>query len=388
MNDLLMTYYTVGNKKFSDKVEAMVYANQTLADVNWYFNDDMFSKFDWTTEPSLSLDQLYKIRAQQIRDEYDYVILMFSGGADSVNIAKTFLNNGILVDEIVASAPISGLRDWKDNNTDISTENVISETKFSQLPFMNEFASKFPSIKLTLNDYFEDILNYKTDEWIYKSGEWIHPTAASRYSLEKFKHLRDLADSGKKIGVVYGIDKPSLIKNKGDLYLNLSDLAVNVPRQAFDRVYPNVENVLFYWSTNLPMLLVKQAHEVAKYMYRTENTDTLKYLADRENMLPVDRARMRQSNWERCIIPCIYPTTFSNVFQGHKSIRIFFAVHDQWFYNLHHKTTAYQMMDSDFRNFIKNINAKYLNANRTAFVMYNKLYRIGSISDFNKQLIV
>lgn len=385
MNDLGKHYYTVGNKIFTDKIEAIVYANQTLADIEWHFNDDLYSNVNWTVEPDLSMDQLYKIRAQQIRDDYDYVIVMFSGGADSVNVVNTFLNNGIKIDEIVASAPLSGLRDWKDTDKDISVENVISETKFVQLPYMNEFASKHPEIKLTLNDYFEDILTYKTDEWIYKSGEWIHPTAASRYSLEKFKHLRELADSGKKIGIVYGIDKPSLIKNKNDLYISVSDLAVNVPRQPFDRVYPNVENVLFYWSANMPLILVKQAHEVAKFMYKPENKTTLQYLSDRENPLPFERARMRQSNWERCIIPCIYPTTVKPVFQGHKSIRMFFAGHDQWFYDLHHKTTAYQMMDSDFRNFIKSINSKYLNSSKTAFFMYIKMFRIGSVNDFNKK---
>jgi len=50
---------------------------------------------------SESLDFLYALRARQLREKYDYLVLYFSGGADSTNILKTFIDNNIFLDEIV-----------------------------------------------------------------------------------------------------------------------------------------------------------------------------------------------------------------------------------------------------------------------------------------------
>ena len=63
----------------------------------------MFSKCDWTTEPEpgVPLSEYYRRRAQQIRDKYDYVVLLYSGGPDSNNILHAFVHNGIKIDEIV-----------------------------------------------------------------------------------------------------------------------------------------------------------------------------------------------------------------------------------------------------------------------------------------------
>ena len=64
MNNL--GYYKVNNKIFFEKIEAILYANQTLSDIEWFIHDETFSKVDWTVEPTTSLDEFYRIRAQQI----------------------------------------------------------------------------------------------------------------------------------------------------------------------------------------------------------------------------------------------------------------------------------------------------------------------------------
>ena len=87
--------YVVDGKIFYDKIAALVYADSVKKEVQWdYFNDVFFSA-DWTTEPEISLDELYRIRAQQLRDKYDYIVIFCSGGADSTNVLYSFLKNGI-----------------------------------------------------------------------------------------------------------------------------------------------------------------------------------------------------------------------------------------------------------------------------------------------------
>ena len=97
-----MGYYKVGNKTFAGKLEAVLEAQATKQNVEWNFFDDVFEKINWFEEPTMTIDQLYKIRAQQIREKYDYVVVFASGGADSTNVVKSFINNGIKIDEIIS----------------------------------------------------------------------------------------------------------------------------------------------------------------------------------------------------------------------------------------------------------------------------------------------
>lgn len=379
-------HYKVGDRIFEDKLDAILHAGLDKKDVTWYFNNDVFDKIDWTVEPDLGLDEFYKLRAQQIRDEYDYVIVLCSGGGDSTNVAYSFLRNNIKIDEIIASAPISGLNRYKATNQDISAGNTMSETMLAQLPLMGQIHSEFPDVKITINDYFDSLLNYSTDNWIFRSGEWIHPTSASRYDLEKQTHIKDLAEAGKKIAIVYGIDKPVLFYDVGDqLGIIISDLAVNVQRPPFQNKYSNVENVLFYYSPDLPLLQVKQAHTLAKWIHMpdAQNSFARSKLLDKRNPPKTFiEFRVNHSTYERAIIPCLYPSTHRKVFQGHKPTRMFLGEHDDWFYSLYYQTDVYQLIESDFRNFIKAIDPKYLNYPRTGFKDYQLIYHIGPISKF------
>jgi hypothetical protein len=377
-------YYTVGTTIFTDKLSAILHASVTSEEVTWHFNDEIYKNVDWTTEPELSIDHFYKIRAQQIRDEYDYVIILCSGGGDSTNVVWSFLNNGIHVDEVVASAPISGLSSWEATNKDTSAGNTMSETMLAQLPLMHEIHSKYPDVKITINDYFETLLDYQTDDWIFRCGEWIHPSSGARYDLDKQAHIKLLAEQGKKIAIVYGIDKPHLYYDVDNtVNIMMSDLTVNVQRPPFKDKYPNVENVLFYFAPDLPQMQVKQAHMLAKWIHLPDNKFAQEKMLDhRKPPTSLEKSRHRHSFYERAIIPCIYPTTHRRVFQGHKPSRMFLGEHDDWFYKMHNNTRAFDLIVSDFRNFIKEINPMYLNGPRTGFKVYQQKYKLGPISDF------
>ena len=62
-------YYTVGPAfKTYSKLQAIEEMQRTGIHLEWHFNREKYSKYDWTTEPTESLDELYRRRAQQIRD--------------------------------------------------------------------------------------------------------------------------------------------------------------------------------------------------------------------------------------------------------------------------------------------------------------------------------
>jgi len=378
-------YYKVNNNIFTDKLAAILHANERKDQVEWYFNNEIYQKVNWQLEPELSLDTYYKIRAQQIRDEYDYVIILCSGGGDSTNVVWSFLRNNIHVDEIIASAPLNGIRQWNSTNRENSAGNTMSETLLTQLPLMENIHSEYPDVKITINDYFDTLMEYDTDDWIFRCGEWIHPSSAARYDLDKQLHIKKLAEQGKKIAIVYGIDKPHLFYDVGDtINIMMSDLTVNVQRSPFKDKYPNVENVLFYYTPDLPQMQVKQAHVLAKWIHLPENSFAKSKMFDKRLPLPaLEKFRISHSFYERAIIPCIYPSTHTNIFQGHKPTRMFLGEHDDWFYQLHHATRTFELIESDFRNFIKTIHPMYFNVSKTGFKVNSLSYTIGNISSFS-----
>ena len=96
-------YYKASNKKYSGKVFALYHdLNSSEKDLLWCLPnfEDQFEKIDLLKEPNKSLQDLYLKRAIELRNEYDYLILNYSGGSDSHNILETFMLNGIFLDEI------------------------------------------------------------------------------------------------------------------------------------------------------------------------------------------------------------------------------------------------------------------------------------------------
>ena len=385
-------FYTVNGQTFINKTSAIYEANKTKAEISWYFHDDVLNALDWSVEPTISLNKLYKQRAQQLRNKYDYLVLFFSGGADSTNMVYSFLKNGIHVDEIVAGAPVSGLNNWEDK-VDADATNTISETRLAQLPELKKIAKTYPDVKVTIHDYFQDMVEYKTDEWLWKSGSYIHPTFAARYRLERdeYKYLRELADAGKSIGLVYGLDKPCLAEHNEVLYLVIKDYVICNGFQSLEHPMATVE--LFYYNADVPQLMIKQAHVTARFILRPENAllynnlyYNTKYSVDSPHKYHLD-PMYHHGIYERGIVPAIYPILEKQVFQANKPNTIFFAQHDDWVGKLHANTQLWQLMKSDFNFFTKGIDPKYFLVDKhtkllAGFIQHVKYWKLGHISKF------
>ena len=132
----------------------------------------------------------------------------------------------------------------------------------------------------------------------------------------------------------------------------------------------------------MPLMLVKQAHTVARWFYQEENINKQNLIVHQRFPLEWNKNRLRHSAYERTIIPVIYPGTHKEVFQSVKSTVMFLADMDDWFYTLHKNTRTHEMIVSDFNMFIKNIDKKYLQKNKEGFVAFTKSFKIGYTNDF------
>jgi hypothetical protein len=419
-------YYSVNKIPYDNKFEAILAAQSTHSEVKWNFFQEVFSKVNWLDEPTMSLDEFYKIRAQQIRDQYDYIVVFCSGGADSNNVIRTFMNNNIHVDEVMGIAPMSALKNWDFDARDISESNTISETKFALLPLLNEISTKSPRTKITIHDYFDDMVGYKDEQWVYDGCGNINTVLTSHFTdVLKFKHIDDMVQQGKRIGLVFGADKPVIrILPDSGLYFVLADAACNYLNMPKSRQHLNVDRVMFYMSPDLPQLLVKQAHITAKAIYLPENKFICDSLTIKESQRIIGNITLQQqieyqekhdmkviskkdifnyymnkvyetnkdselsmkTIFQRMIVPYIYPTTYTKgLFQCQKvdSDAGFFTKDQAWVHLLHKNTRISEMIISGTKSLYDSISPRYLNMNGSGFLNYYNLYKFGNCISFN-----
>ena len=97
INESPFGHWVVAGKKYYNKLQAVVDSVPKGWWPHFYFHEDKFSKFDWTTEPVETLTDLYKKRALSLRQKFDHITIEFSGGADSWTALYSFLRQGLHV---------------------------------------------------------------------------------------------------------------------------------------------------------------------------------------------------------------------------------------------------------------------------------------------------
>jgi hypothetical protein len=224
-------YYKVGEQIFYSKPEAYMYATVHNHWPEWKFNVADFAKFNWEHEPELDIRELYRIRAQQLRDKYDWIRIESSGGSDSTTAIYSFLLNGIHLDEVVFRYPKQLEKGMSGDPFNTKAENTLSEWDFAAKPLLNWIQTNYPAVKITFDDYSDDIISssyLKDESWIYTTRDWFQPGHGTKHSNVRMSEHKKIADSGKKVCVVYGIDKPKVTIVNDCWYLVFTDVLANL----------------------------------------------------------------------------------------------------------------------------------------------------------------
>jgi len=265
-------YYTCDNIVFESKYKAMIYANPRNLDIQWHFNDELFNTYRWDIEPDLSLDELYDRRARQIREQYDYVMLSYSGGSDSNNILESFIRQGLHIDEIVTNWPLDISEKFLVySREETSSWNHYAEFRLNVTERLNYIKNMCPNTKITINEtsklLIDNLLNTDDPSWYEKRSDTLNITGAANYNLLYFKDLRHSLDKNKTVAFVLGVDKPKLvIDNKNKVYLMFIDKMTNMISVGMHiQEYSNTTPLFFYWDPDCMELLAKQAHIMLKF---------------------------------------------------------------------------------------------------------------------------
>ena len=246
----------------------------------YHYNDEVFSAVDWKTEPSMSLNQMYVERAKQLRDQYDYLILAFSGGSDSNEILEIFLQNNIFIDEIQTVHYESLLNRLDDSFIKShDTLGVLYEYRGSVLPKLKRIKELSPNTKINSMD----LSDYAYDQIVGKKFDYMGMAHNPTNGMSLIKPLRiynyymhthnNLNAPKKKTAFIRGFEKPWLfVDENGVLMFRFSD----IPMHGVGRIRSGDVNDIytledFFWSPNYPLIPVKQSHVIKNILLKHPN---------------------------------------------------------------------------------------------------------------------
>lgn len=371
-------FYVCNGQEFSSKIRALLYSNEVNKPVDWLFNDRVFQSYDWTIEPSESLDELYDRRARQLRNQYDYLILSYSGGADSHNILMSFVRQGLHLDEILVNHFEKAAGKFVDlNPANTEAKNAGAEHYLQTIPRLKEIAPRIPKTKITLadmSDHLFDMMEGSGDaSWILSRREGINPAGTTRFNYLHLTEVRKKFDKEKSICMVVGVEKPrTAITTNGDLVMRFVDRAANQLTVAEHlKDYTNSTAEFFYWSPNCVPMLIKQGHVIKKYLSANPAMQHHWYAPN----ITFETVRLVH---ERVLRSMLYTTWDTSYWQADKATADWHSEFDQWFETGYGNTKAVNV----WKEGVEYVNTKlsnFVNDSGDGLKHYTKYYNLGPI---------
>lgn len=345
-------YYLVGQYwPYLNKTEALHTASKYNKPVQWIFHDDVYASLDWTKQPSQSLDDLYKQRAQQIRDTYDYVIVNFSGGMDSWTVLHSFLSNGIHVDEVYTRWARAE-RKYRDPDPFNKHEsNLGSEFEYAVVPVLDHIKKNYPRVKITIDDYSSDLEKDLAEDAILASNQYQSMPTFFRFN-RKSDHEIEAERQGQRIAVVYGYDKIRCKIENNNFYAYFVDRiggANNDPERTVE---------MFYWSRDFPLIPVAHAHNIKNYIKHSHSTTSKNFF---------NKQGFREIYQQAC-----YPNYNVNVLQVGKPLGTALWESDNWIQE--HNPRFYETWVWATQQYFTTIDARYFSFHNEKIVGFNSFY--------------
>ena len=239
-----MPHIYIDETPFNNIFAAIVYAAYNAPNSYPRFDlfESEFSKVNWQVEPTETFQQLMDNRAIQLREKYDRLVLMFSGGTDSLPIYKTFKRLNIHLDEIIIA--------------------YHKDPLVGHEPAMVEWIKKDlydPTIMLTVKcrDELPAYLNTVKSGFLLEQNRlfWNQTcTSTGEIALDTIQSDRMLQP--KSSAVVIGYEKPVVVFKDGRWWATAIDKTYKTMMHGFE---------YFYISPDLPALHVKQSHLLKRY---------------------------------------------------------------------------------------------------------------------------
>lgn len=318
-------FYQLKDKITFSKLEAIEHFNRTNEFPEWEFNRAAFDAVDWLTEPADTLSEIYSARCRQIREAYDYVILMYSGGSDSHNILQHWLSTGCKLDEIASYWNYEGSKD------DLDLQNA--EIKLVVFPMIQRLRDLGHDFRFRLIDHsVADLENIKSVSSIeYNINCNFSPNHLGKFTFrDSVPEWRRLISAGKKVCLLWGVDKPQVYLDDKGHYLQFFDFIDHCASPYVqNRFHLGWYDELFYWTPDMPEIVQKQARIVKRFLDTSEDQSCFQKEKSRNGY----STKLSLYLTDSALRKLIYPFWNDDIFSNGKNVRSFFSTRSQWLWD-------------------------------------------------------
>lgn len=371
-------YYSIDGLKTLSRFEAYQLAAGNKDKINFNFNDDLLSKLDWTIEPTEDIHSLYAKRAVQLRNQYDYIVLMYSGGIDSHVILKTFLENNIHIDEICTVSTT----DCDEKSSKFNQEVFNKAIPYVQSLNLKHTKFRYLEIGNLIVNQWSDEYHFENFQYYNTGPQWL--VIRSQKFKENIPDHIKLAQQGKKVCYVWGLDKPNIFLNNGNYCFRYIDNFIDfgsrqfVNRVQFKETLFNFYDEPFYISKDMPEITIKQCHLITRFLKNITKTDyrlqdfkdlanTGPFVVHHKSNIPYDDSNYSNYRFlnRNSICKCIYPNEQVDSF-GDDKVKgsIIFSKKDLWFNSSNHINKV--RYEQKMQNLIKQYKDSFVYKNGTA----------------------
>lgn len=315
-------YYSVGKELFTNKLYAVSRGIEKKLPVKWHYFDEVFKSTNKTNLGIIPLTELYRQRAQQLRDEYDYLVLYYSGGSDSWTILNTFITNKIKLDCVFVHQPLQldEKKTYVPNTLDRSGFNQFSEWDFVIKKDLLWLKQYYPEIKIEIGDWTEHLFKAenKFDDLFDSNIVMYNPNIVRL--LKKITYCqfeKEKISKGKTVACVYGVEKPTIVEKDNKCYFYFWDRSCMGEASPYNPY--GVE--YFYLSPKFPILTIEQSYRVFQWF---KNNPKYKHLIQAYSQRPEIKSWPMSQHYveydvkTEIIKSVIYPDWDRNKFQAGK----------------------------------------------------------------------
>ena len=198
-------YWTADGYKFDSKTLVLWYESTTNSFVN-YVDSQLDLIRDHLSNTSIDMSKDYnKEYLEYLKSKYNKIHLFFSGGADSLTILETAINNNIVIDNLICQTC-----------DDVNLE-CNREIKQCALPVLEKYKGKFGSYEIVSTSWDDQANRYSSDLSFFTDPDPVNlPFRSSRDSYPSYKLREDIC-------YVKGVDKPQVLRYGKKWYAVLLD---------------------------------------------------------------------------------------------------------------------------------------------------------------------
>lgn len=357
--------WIVNGRVFHTKPAAVEYASRTNSQIHFDFFNDFYESVNWQEEPQESLQEIYKQRAEQLLAKYDYVVVLLSGGSDSTNMVKTFLNNNLKPSEVVSHGV---LNESIKANSKTNIEVTLSASKTAKLCEQAGIPYRFINL-------WDNIKNVKYNDNFFE-------TADTRMCIDNLLKIEGLhgdkkfleqVKKGKRVCIVIGLEKPRVFINDGWFMTSFLDSVVmqnNWARDLNDNRGIYLER--FYISTDMPKIVIKQCHTIINHFEKNVK-DYKKFL--------IHTDKFDFEEYYRICNELLYPDTWKNkdYFTLGKTKSAIFCQKYNFIGQMMPDFKIFKDYQGVINNFYRSVDKKYIKENGDITGNYSNFYKLKKV---------